>query len=474
VTFTLAIIGRPNVGKSTLFNRLAGKKLAIVHDQPGVTRDWREAEGTLYDRTFKIIDTAGLEERFDESIPARMRKKTEDALARADVALFIIDGHEGVTTMDRHFADWLRKQGKPVILAINKCENENTAQSGVAEAYKLGFGEPITLSAEHKIGFEDLFHAVDKLFPLAPDNSGEDEKTERFYADNDKDLDAIEGLEDYEFIDQEPEEKSLKIAIVGRPNVGKSTLLNAIIKEERSMTGPEAGITRDAIAVEWTYKDRPFRLVDTAGMRRKARIHDAVEKMSVDDSLRAIRLAQVVILVIDGTVPLEKQDIQIADLIIREGRALVLAVNKWDAVDDHQKTIDELKYKMDISLAQLKDIPWITLSAQNGKNIERLLDTVLSTYAIWNTRIKTSGLNRWLAKVESRNAPPLVDGRANRLKYVTQIKARPPTFALWASRDTELPESYRRYLINALRTDFKIPGVPIRFMIRRSKNPYKS
>lgn len=466
--FTLAIIGRPNVGKSTLFNRLARKKLAIVDDTPGVTRDWREAPATLYGRSFRVLDTAGLEEKFDDSIPARMRKQTEAALAKADAVLFIVDGRTGITPMDEHFAGWLRKQNKPVILGVNKCESTSATNSGVAESYKLGLGDPIPMSATHGEGLEDLYHA---LSPFFTDEEVEEEKIETDDIDM-PGLDAIEGDENYEFVDKEPEEKSLKIAIVGRPNVGKSTLLNAIIEEDRVMTGPEAGITRDAIAVEWMYKDKPFRLVDTAGMRKKARIDDHIEKMSVDDTLRAIRLAQVVVLVVDANIALEKQDLQIADLILREGRALVIAINKWDSVDDHRKILDEIQYKMDVSLAQVKNIPYVTMSAVTGKNIDRLLETIVSTYDIWKKRVPTSKMNRWLKMMESRNAPPLVNGRSNRLKYITQIKSRPPTFALWVSRADELPDQYKRFIINGLREDFKIPGVPIRLLVRKSKNPF--
>ena len=469
MTFTLAIVGRPNVGKSTLFNRLVGKKLAIVNDQPGVTRDWREAEGTLFGRTFKIIDPAGLEEKFADSIPARMRKQTEAALKRADAALFLIDGREGVTAMDQHFADWLRKQKKPILLGVNKCEHDPATHSGMAEAYSLGLGEPMAISAEHGIGLEHIFYALEPFFPDEVIVADEDIQSEALLGD----LDAVEGDDDFVFQQEEDTpEKTIKVAIVGRPNAGKSTLLNAIVGEERSMAGPEAGITRDAVAIDWTFKDRPFRLVDTAGMRRKSRIFETLEKLSVEDSLRAIRLAQVVILVLDMEIGIEKQDIQIADLVLREGRALVIAANKWDAIRDHKKVLEELIYQTGISLAQVKEIPLVTLSALQGNNIEKLLDAVLTTYAVWNKRVKTSGLNRWLAAMESRNPPPIVQGRPNRLKYIAQIKTRPPTFALWVSRAPEMPEQYKRYIINGLREKFDIPGVPVRLLIRKSKNPF--
>lgn len=449
----LAIIGRPNVGKSTLFNKLAGKQLAIVDDTPGVTRDWREAEGSLFGETFIIIDTAGLEESFDDSIQGRMRQQTESALAQADVILFVVDGRDGVTPADEHFAEFLRKQKKPVLLAVNKCENNRVIQSGIAESYSLGFGEPIILSAAHSIGFEDLFHALQPNFEKFEDIEDEDDTLHN--ADF-EDLDELEGLEDFVFVQEEDSpEKPLKLAIVGRPNVGKSTLLNAILQEHRVMTGPEAGITRDAIAVDWHYEDRHFKLVDTAGLRRKSKIDNPIEKMSTEDSLRAIRLAQICVLVVDANMILEKQDVQIASHIIDEGRALIIAINKWDSIENREEVLEEIKYKLSISLAQIRDIPFVTISAINGRNINKLFDQVLITYETWNKRTSTGGLNRWLAGMESQNPAPLVNGRHNRLKYITQIKTRPPTFALWVSRPEELPDSYKRYLINGLRRDFK-------------------
>lgn len=467
--FSLAIIGRPNVGKSTLFNRLAGKKLAIVDDTPGVTRDWREAEGTLYDRTMRIIDTAGLEENFDDSIQGRMRRQTEAALEEADAILFVIDGRDGMTPMDEHFAGFLRRQKKPVVLAVNKCESEKASATGVGEAYALGFGEPIAISAEHDIGMEDLYHALTPFFP----EEDEDTENDNEIAEHFENIDDIEGNDNFEFDQEEDDpEKPIKIAIVGRPNVGKSTLLNAIVQDERVMTGPEAGITRDAIAVDWEYDNRRFKLVDTAGMRRRSKVQDHIEKMSVEDTLRAIRLAQVVILVLDGNMIFEKQDLQIAEHIINEGRALVVAVNKWDAVEDRTDAREELEHKFASSLAQVKDVPYATISALNGKNIDKLLYKSVQIYEVWNKRISTGNLNRWRQMMESRNPAPLVSGRQNRIKYIAQIKTRPPTFAVWVSRPDKLPAAYKRYLINGLRKDYKIPGVPIRLLVRRSKNPY--
>ncbi len=468
--FTLAIVGRPNVGKSTLFNRLARKQLAIVDDTPGVTRDWREAPAFLFDKEFHIIDTAGLEENFDDSIQGRMRQQTEAGLRRAGAVLFIVDGRSGITPLDEHFASWLRKQKKPVILGINKCENEKATQNAVAEAYGLGLGDPVVLSAAHGVGMEDLYHA---LLPFMPDEEEEiPEEKENSSIEFDG-LDDLEGREDFVFEQEEDDpQKPLKIAIVGRPNVGKSTLLNAIVNDHRVMTGPEAGITRDAIAVDWEYEGRKFKLVDTAGLRRKAKVTNNIEKMSAEDSYRAIRLAQVVILVLDGNAALEKQDLQIAGHVIEEGRALVIAVNKWDSVREKEEILAEFEHRLEHSLAQIKDIPYVTLSALKGRNVEKVLQTALKTYEMWNTRISTGGLNRWLAAMESRNPAPLVGGRSNRLKYITQIKTRPPTFALWVARPKELPDSYRRYIINGLRKDFNIPGVPIRLLVRTSKNPY--
>ena len=479
MTFTIAIVGRPNVGKSTLFNRLAQKRLAIVDDTPGVTRDWREAEGFLLDQPVRIIDTAGLEESFDDSIQGRMRRQTEEGLAQADAVLFVIDGRAGVTPIDEHFAGWLRRQKKPVVLAVNKCENERAADAGMAEAYGLGFGTPIPMSAAHGYGIEDLYNAFEKYFP--EEIELDDIKTDDF--DLMENIDDIEGDEDFDFTtllpkeEESDEEKAIKIAIVGRPNVGKSTLLNALLEENRVMTGPEAGITRDAIAVDWEFNGKRIRLVDTAGMRKKARIADNIEKMAVEDTLRAIRLAQVVILVIDSEQNLEKQDIQIADHILQEGRALILAVNKWDLIKDDDKkkeTIELVKYKLETSLAQVRNIPSVSISAIKNRNLGFLMQTVLDTYDLWNKRLPTAGMNRWLAARESQHPAPLVEGKSNRLKYITQINVRPPTFALWLSRPKDLPDAYKRYLMNALRDDFEIKGIPIRLLIRTSKNPFSN
>ncbi|USO03888.1 MAG: ribosome biogenesis GTPase Der [Rhodospirillales bacterium] len=470
---TIAIVGRPNVGKSTLFNRLAQKKLAIVDDTPGVTRDWREAEGYLLDQPVLVMDTAGLEEAFDQSIEGRMRRQTDEALRRADAILFLIDGREGLTPMDEHFANYLRKQKKPVILAVNKCENDKATIAAIAEAHALGFGDPIPLSAAHGHGIEDIYQAFEPYFPGTEEEEGEEEDS---FFPGLENLDDLEGNEAFDFAAlamEEETDKPIKIAIVGRPNVGKSTLLNALLKDNRVMTGPEAGITRDAIAVDWTFEDRKIKLVDTAGLRRKSKVDHNIEKMAVEDTLRAIRLAQVVILVIDTPALFEKQDLQIAEHILNEGRAMIVALNKWDLIENKEETLAEIKYQMEQSLAQVKDIPSVSISALNGKNLHILMREILKTYTLWNKRVPTGKLNRWLAAKESQLPAPLVQGKQNRLKYITQINIRPPTFALWVSRPQKLPDAYKRYILNSLREDFDIPGIAVRLLVRASKNPYK-
>lgn len=472
MTFTVAIVGRPNVGKSTLFNRLVGKKLALVHDTPGLTRDWRMADADFMGLPFKVIDTAGLEESFDASIQGRMRQQTERALEKADMVLFVVDARTGLTPMDRHFADWLRKQKVPVALMVNKCESK-AALSGMYEAYELGFGEPIAISAEHGLGMDDLFQILRPKIEAAAETAGS-------LPEQEEDLEHLfeiyqEGAETG-FGDQpeNPEDLSnpIKVAIVGRPNVGKSTLLNALVKEERSMTGPEAGITRDAVHVDWEWKGRKIRLVDTAGLRRKTRVIETIEKMSTEDTLRAIRLAQVVVLVIDAERPFEKQDLTIAGHVVNEGRALVIAVNKWDAVKDRQKLLDDLKYELETNLAQVQGVKMTTISALKDMRLDQLFDSVLETYNLWNKRVPTGRMNRWLRAMEAQNPPPMVNGRPNRLRYMTQVKARPPTFALWVGRADDYPDTHIRFLTNALRRDFDLPATPIRFIVKASKNPY--
>ena len=471
MTFTLAICGRPNVGKSTLFNKLAGRKLAIVHDKPGVTRDWREADGEIAGRKLKIIDTAGLEDVLDQSLEARMRGQTEAALERADAILFVIDAREGLTELDKYFAKWLRKQDKPVILAANKCENQKTVDTGLGEAYRLGLGTPIPMSAEHGHGFDLLYDMLEEHW----DEEDESERQDDMDPDFDGDIDDLEGDEEFDFatlVEEEEDTRPIKIAIVGRPNAGKSTLFNRLLEEERMLTGPEAGITRDAITAEWEYKGRQIRLVDTAGMRKKAKIIDNLEKMSVDESLRAIRLAQVVILMVDAQTPLEKQDLSIGQMVSREGRALIVCINKWDLIDEKANFLEEMKYRLSKGLSQVENVQTMTISALTGKNINKLMDSVLHTYALWNKRVSTGKLNRWLDGMERAHPAPLVQGRPNRLRYITQIKTRPPTFAIWVSRPESITESYKRYLVNGIREAFNIPSVPIRLLVRTSKNPY--
>jgi GTP-binding protein len=447
MAFTIAIVGRPNVGKSTLFNRLVGRRLALVDDLPGVTRDRREADATIGDLSFRAIDTAGLEEAAPASLEARMRRQTEAAIADADLVLFLIDARAGVTPVDEHFADIVRASGRPVALLANKAEGR-AADSGVLEAYSLGFGEPIPVSAEHGIGMPDIYDAI-RAAMIAEGEPGSEARAE---------------------VD---ETKPLGVAIIGQPNAGKSTLVNRLIGEERMLTGPEAGITRDAIAVDWEWQGRPFRLVDTAGIRRKAKVVGKLEKLSVADALRAIRFAEVVVLMMDATEPLEKQDLQLADLVAQEGRALVLVLNKWDLVSDPQQRLKALKSDLDETLTQVRGVPMIPISAKSGRGLDELMRAVTAIYATWNKRVPTAALNRWLEVTTERHPPPAVSGRRIKLKYLTQSKTRPPTFFLSCSRPEALPDAYRRYLVNGLREDFDLAGVPIRLMLRRDANPYE-
>ncbi|WP_420348719.1 ribosome biogenesis GTPase Der [Pelagibius sp.] len=451
MTITVAILGRPNVGKSTLFNRLVGQKLALVDDTPGVTRDRREGEANLFGFAFRVIDTAGLEERFDDSLEGRMRSQTERALEEADMALLVIDARAGLTPLDEHFANWLRRSNRPVALIANKCEGRE-ADTGLAETYALGLGDPVPISAEHGLGMSDLFHAIRAALPEAV---GEDEETEHEEAE---DGDRPGG--------------PLQLAIVGRPNVGKSTLVNRLLGEDRLLTGPEAGITRDSIAVDWAFEGRPVRLVDTAGLRRKARVTEKIEKLSTADSLRAIRFAQVVVLLLDVDEGLEKQDLTIARMVVDEGRALVIGVNKWDACRDREAALQGIRDRLERSLPQTRGIPLVTLSAKQGQNVDRLMRAVFAAYEVWNRRVPTADLNRWLDAVTASHPPPASAGRRVRLKYMTQAKTRPPTFAIFCSKPQELPTSYLRYLENSLRDAFDLPGTPIRINIRKGDNPY--
>jgi GTP-binding protein len=446
MSFRVAIVGRPNVGKSTLFNRLAGRKMAIVDDTPGVTRDRREAEASLGDLDFTVIDTAGLEEAAPKTLENRMRKQTEQAVREATVALFLIDARAGVTALDKHFASWLRSTGKPIVLVANKCEGK-AGQSGLGEAFGLGLGEPIPVSAEHGEGLSDLFDALRSHAPSA----------------DAKDADAAP---------EDDENKPLQLAIIGRPNVGKSTLINRLLGEERMLTGPEAGITRDAIAIDWQWKGTPIRLIDTAGMRRKANVVEKIEYMSVGETLRAVRFADVVVLVLDGEMMLEKQDLALARMVVEEGRALVIGVNKWDAVKDKKQAVKKLTDRLEASLAQIRGIPIAVFSAGTGQGVDKLMPTVLEAYKLWNTRISTGALNRWLEPIVEDHPPPLNKGRRIKIRYMTQVKARPPTFAIFASQPEAMPESYLRYLVNGLRQRFGLEGVPIRMLMRGQKNPY--
>ncbi|MCG8510881.1 MAG: ribosome biogenesis GTPase Der [Rhodospirillales bacterium] len=465
--FTIAIIGRPNVGKSTLFNRLVGKRLAIVDDTPGVTRDRREGEGRLADLSFRIIDTAGLEEAFDDSMEARMRAQTNRAVEEADVALLLIDARAGLTPMDKHFADWLRTRRKPTLLVANKCEG-GAGDLGYYESFGMGLGDPIPISAEHGEGMGDLYEALQPFADAATEAETAETAAEGAVPYDVSDLE-IADADDGEAVDPP---KHLQLAIVGRPNVGKSTLVNRLIGEDRMLTGPEAGITRDAIAVSWEFRGQSIRLIDTAGLRRKARITDKLETLSITDSLRSIQYAHIVVLLIDATAPLEKQDLTIARTVIEEGRALVIAVNKWDLAQKRNNVTRRIADRLETSLPQVRGIPVVKLSALTGEGLEKLLPAVLRVFEIWNRRLPTAQLNRWLEEMCERHPPPLIKGRRIRLRYMTQAKARPPTFVAFANIPEDLPESYVRYLINGLRETFDLPGVPIRIHTRRGKNPY--
>lgn len=466
---TIALIGRPNVGKSTLFNRIAGKALAIVDDRPGVTRDWRETEGRIFDQPVTIIDTAGLETADAGSLTDRMRERTLMALDKSDLALFIIDGVAGVTPMDEHFARVIRKSGKTVFLVVNKADTK-AARERLSEAYRLGFGDPFFVSAEHGLGLSDLYQAI---LEKVPPQDVVISASEQALRKDEEDWDKLEGNLDFEFVDDEDlSQKPLKVAIVGRPNAGKSTLMNAILGEDRLLTGPEAGITRDPIAVDFDWKGQKFQLVDTAGLRRKAKITDKIEKISTQETMRIVRLAQIVVLVVDGVRGIDKQDMNIAEHVVDEGRILILAVNKWDAVEERALIQKQLPEMLDQVLGQLPKMPVVYLSGLNGKGLNQLHTAMMDAYALWNKRVGTGGLNRWLGGMESKHPAPLVGGRPNRLRYMTQVKARPPTFVLWCGHPKETPEDYQRYLINGLREKFEIMGVPIRFNLRTSKNPY--
>ena len=468
MTFTLAIVGRPNVGKSTLFNRLVGRKLALVDDQPGVTRDLREGQARLGDLRFTVLDSAGLEEATDDSLQGRMRRLTERAVEMADVCLFLIDARVGVTPTDRVFAEILRRKNAHVILAANKSEGR-AGEAGWIEAFELGLGEPIRLSGEHGEGMTDLLQV---LMPIADDLAQRatlpDEETG---PEVDVDVDD----DDDDSVPVPTRARPLQIAVVGRPNAGKSTLINRILGEERLLTGPEAGITRDAISVVTDWEGTPVRIFDTAGMRKKARITEKLEKMSVGDGLRAVRFAEVVVVLLDAEIPFEQQDLRIADLAEREGRAVVVAVNKWDLEGDRQAKLAELKEAFERLLPQLRGAPLVTVSARTGRGLDRLHEAILRAHAVWNRRVATAQLNRWLAGMTEAHPPPAPGGRRIKMRYATQVKTRPPAFVVMTSHPDEVPESYTRYLVNGLRAAFDMPGTPIRMTLRdqSDRNPFK-
>jgi GTPase len=449
----VAIVGRPNVGKSTLFNRLIGKRLALVDDRPGVTRDRREGEASLGGLAFRVIDTAGFEEAKEESLKGRIRAQTEAAIAEADVVLFVLDARAGVLPDDRAFADELRRAGKPVIVVANKSESK-AGTAGYYEAFELGLGEPVPISSEHNEGMADLYGALREVLTHEPEES-ETESSEGETSEA-----------------EEESARAIRVAVVGRPNAGKSTLINALIGEDRLVTGPEAGITRDSIAVDFEHSGRCFELFDTAGLRRRGRIDDKLERLSAADALRAIRFAEVVILLLDATRPWEEQDLRIADLVLKEGRALVVGMNKSDLVPRSEIALKKLSEDSDHWLPQARGMPVVPVSGKTGEGLDRLMQAVIALYAVWNRRASTAALNRWLRAVIEQNSPPAVTGKTIKLRYITQPKARPPSFVLFGTRTSALPDSYSRYLVNSLRETFELPGVPIRLAFRESDNPF--
>jgi GTP-binding protein len=467
VTFSVAIVGRPNVGKSTLFNRLVGRKAALVHNTPGVTRDRRQGKGRIADLEFQLIDTAGLDEAAEDVLEGRMMAQTERAVEEADATMLLIDARQGVTPTDEHFARWLRRHETPVILVANKCDGSGY-EAGLLDAYGLGLGDPVPVSAEHGDGLADLYEVLAPFRDggkTAGENDGEDPDFESFE-------EKADGGE------EETAGRPLSLAIVGRPNVGKSTLANQLLGEERLLTGPDPGVTRDAIAVDWEYRGHAMRLVDTAGLRRRARVVEKLERMSVEDTLRAVRFAHVVVLVVDATqikdigAAIEKQDLGIAGMAVEEGRALVIAVNKWDAVGNRRDVLKRLGDSLERSLPQVKGVKLVPISALRGSGLDALMAAVIEAERLWNTRLPTATLNRWLAGMAESHPPPLDRGRRVRLRYITEIKSRPPTFALFVNKPAAIRESYLRYLVNGLRDTFDLPGVPIRMLPRKGKNPY--
>jgi len=472
---TIAILGRPNVGKSTLFNRLLGRRLALVDDTPGVTRDWRSGEGRIGDLALEVLDTAGLDEGAPGSLARRMRRQTEAALEAADLAVFLVDARAGITPMDERFAQWLRGRDRPVILVANKGEGQRGEQ-GAYEAFSLGLGEPVVVSAEHGEGLGELYAAIVEAAEAAGLDPYADEAAEAARAAAAAEAGEADGPAEgdlaYEFEDEALGGRPLRLAVIGRPNVGKSTLINQLLGEERMLAGPEAGLTRDAIAVDWTHDGRPVVLTDTAGLRRRARVSEKLEKLSVADALRAVRFADVVILVIDATEGLHRQDLKLAELVAEEGRAPVIALNKFDLVGDRLALEREVADTLLRSLPQLRGVATIPLSALTGAGLDRVMPAVDEVYARWNARIPTGAFNRWLAEATKVHAPPAERGRPTRVRYGAQVRTRPPTFALFANRPKMVGTGYQRYLANELRRAFDLPGVPLRFSVRTSTNPY--
>ncbi len=461
----VAIIGRPNVGKSTLFNRLIGRRHALVDDTPGVTRDRRQGEAKISDLQFTIFDTAGLESNDKAFLTKRMRDQTEVAVQEADIVILVVDAKMGITPDDMELCRWLRRKKNDIILVANKCES-NASESGILEAFNLGLGEPVVISAEHGLGMANLYAAL----RLQEQKLIEEDKTLPSHAEIQQDISNVSA--DLDKFPVEKDREILRLAIVGRPNVGKSTLINALLGQNRVLTGPEAGITRDSIQIEWQWKKKTLHLFDTAGLRRKSRVANKLERASGNDTWRAVRFAHVVVLVVDASMMLERQDLNIARLVIEEGRSLLIAVNKWDLIRNKNEAVKELQRRVKTSLPQVKDIPYVPISALEKTNLDMMIEKCFVVYDVWNQRVPTAKLNRWFEAIVQRHPPPLVQGRRLKLRYITQIKTRPPSFACFCNQPDQVPESYKRYVVNELRKQFTLPGVPIRLLMKTSKNPY--